>query len=765
MAFKNKIAAPCSVCGTKIAVGAGYSECVNGRWSSKCAGCSGIVESAIRIEVSLVGSDVVFKPSGYLNGDFQKYKAACEGARYVGDNRNAVPVTKAASIVARLRDAQFLVDVAPAVATALQEATAKARLSIEKATSRTVEIDAILRSRGKSLYPFQKTGATWLSSRFGALLADDMGLGKTIQTLAALPENAPTVVVCPSVAKGVWKREIANWLPDRKVTVLEGRGSFRFPVAGEIVITNYDILPNVTEKAVNGFKSYVLDPALAATAPVGLVMIADEGHALKNSQAARTRKWGALRDLAQSLQGRVWVLTATPVLNRAAELWAILRAAGIASEAFGSYKQFVPLLGGYQGQYGVEWGNVPDPAEVGRRLARVMLRRLRTEVLPELPVKTYRQIDVKIDATTAKLCDAVLKSLAANDIDLTNANALAKLTAGTGAGFEQMSKARAALATAKIPALLELIESYEEQEEPIVVFSAHRAPIDILEGRPGWAVITGDTTPEARTAIEDAFQAGKLVGVACTIKAGGVAITLTKAAHAIFVDQEWTPALNAQAEDRICRIGQDRGCLITLLIAVHALDARIAELLGEKRTVIADSVEQGRVLPQSNPVIEVAEIDFAKLAEEASAAKAAEQAAKAQAAKLAAERAEIAAKSQEEEKKKADERKARELQEKKDQKARERAAKRGWVVEENHPDRRPALTDREVWAEAALAQLTESDPDHAAEDNGIGFNKADSYIGHWLRQEIRKGLTPAQWEIVIKLCSGYPGQVGRAPRG
>src|SRR5262249_49653534 len=128
--------------------------------------------------------------------------------------------------------------------------------------------------------------------------------------------------------------------------------------------------------------------------------------------------------------------------------------------------------------------------------------------------------------------------------------------------FTMLSAARAALASAKIPPLMELVEQYEEQEEPVVVFSAYRAPIDFLKAREGWAVITGDTSPNQRTEIENDFQAGKLKGVACTIKAGGVAITLTRACHVIMSDLEWTPSLNDQAAYRVIRIGQTRGCVI-----------------------------------------------------------------------------------------------------------------------------------------------------------------------------------------------------------
>jgi len=153
---------------------------------------------------------------------------------------------------------------------------------------------------------------------------------------------------------------------------------------------------------------------------------------------------------------------------------------------------------------------------------------------------------------------------------------------------------RSALAMAKIPAMLALVEEFELAKEPLLVFSAHRSPIDLFLGRPGWAVITGDTPAKDRTKIEEGFQAGKYLGLAGTIEAAGVGITLTYAAHELFVDQEWTPALNAQAEDRALRHGQKRAVCIDILVANHPLDQRVAEILLEKTAIIESSIDAAR---------------------------------------------------------------------------------------------------------------------------------------------------------------------------
>jgi hypothetical protein len=238
-----------------------------------------------------------------------------------------------------------------------------------------------------------------------------------------------------------------------------------------------------------------------------------------------------------------------------------------------------------------------------------------------------------------------------------------------------------------------------------VVFSAHRACVDVLETREGWATITGDTPPARRTEIENDFQTGKFIGLACTIKAGGVAITLTRASQAIFVDLEWTPALNSQAEDRICRIGQSRGCVITRMVADHPLDQRLTDILSRKRQIVESSVvEAEHVADATSSAIDGATVVTEIETREARAAK---------------------------------------------------------EVKKN--PRRGPKDEREEWAARAICQLAMLDPDAAQELNGVGFNRVDGDIGHDFANKLRaeRGLTEKQWATAIKIAMHYPAQVGR----
>lgn len=631
--MRNKKPGTCRTCNTPVAVGAGEALPLAGGWTLFCAAhnpeAARVAQAAVLatvIRLRLDGGDVVVEPAARLNDGFDKYLDACRrgGARYAPARRAQVTtLAKVADVIAALKGVGFQVDAGPGLVAAVEQRAVTVAVDVAQAQGRAVEVNALLAQRGLALYPFQAVGIEWLASRSTALLADDMGLGKTIQALTAAPTGAPLLVICPAVAKGVWVREAKRFRPDLTPIALSGRGSFRWPQAGEMVVVNYDILPGAP--AAEKGRPAVLPPELAL-APKGTVVIADEAHALKSSSAQRTSRFRALAQAARATGGRTWLLTATPLLNRAPELWAMTAALGVSSDVWGGYNNYKSLWNARDGRFGVEWGH--PTAAVATRLQSVMLRRMKTEVLTDLPAKTVRDLPVGgLSASAKKLCDKALAALERRGADLAKALASAEQTAEDGATFELMSAARAALALVKLDAALELVEGYEEAGEPVVVFSAHRAPIDALAARTGWAAITGETPADERTRIEEAFQAGQLKGVAATIKAGGVAITLTKACHAVFVDQEWTPALNIQAEDRIYRIGQSRGVLITRLVADHALDRRLAELLDEKAALVAGSVDAARRGAAEHVAVTAPVLDAAALAAETAAIAAAVQAA------------------------------------------------------------------------------------------------------------------------------------------
>lgn len=534
------------------------------------------------------------RPADFLGGEiFAAYRDACgaAGATYDADaKRSLCPVPQLPRLIENLERIGLRPVVAPDIATELAAHAEQIRQDMAAASTHVATIEAELTPRGLALFQHQREGIAWLAPRRRGALFCSMGTGKTVQALLAAPHGAPTAVVCPASVKLNWRNEALRWRPDARVRVLQGRAKWEWPMPGEIVIGNYEVLPELDRAG----RRKSIPERYGLPAP-GTVVIGDELHYCKSSVAKRSQSMRAVTAAALAVDGRAWGLTGTPLVNRPQELWNVLKCLQLAEEAFGTWKEFRALLGGYQGRWGTKWDGEID-ASVPTRLQRVSLYRKREDVL-DLPPKMRVSIEVpgKFPPDVRKLLDEVLDALAEQGVDLDEAAELIDLTKVSGAAFEQLSKARAALATAKIPSMLELVEACEEEGEPLIVFSAHRAPIDVLAKRRGWATITGSQKAEERQESVRAFQAGELRGIACTIKAGGIGITLTRAAHEIFVDLAWTPADNNQAEDRACRIGQTRSVLVRRLVADHELDRRIEQVLRAKQEIIDATVEPSAV--------------------------------------------------------------------------------------------------------------------------------------------------------------------------
>ena len=441
--------------------------------------------------------------------------------------------------------------------------------------------------KNSSLFTYQKEDAILLASKNRWLLSNQMGTGKTCTTLMALPPAyaCKALVICPASIKSVWYDECQKWRSDFHVEMISGKANWRLPKVGEMIIANYEIMPNNTrfdwEGEFEKTKSFPEDC-------FGFHLIADEAHYLKNSRAKRTKMFRELVRANTKRHGYVWLLSGTPMMNNPIELWNVLMAAKLEGDAFGSWPKFIKLFGGWQNEWNAwKWGKTHP--SVPNLLAQVSSRRTRKEVLPDLPGKFYRTTTVSIDKKTKTLCDRFMTSIKSAGVDFEEAIEDAIANRDARIDFTELSEARRELATAKIPHMLSAVETFEEGEESVVVFSAHEDPIKVLGERKGWRIITGSTRDEDRTEAVREFQDGKLKGLAATIKAGGVGLTLTYAHQAIFVDMDWTPANNLQAEDRLCRIGQTKGVVINRIVADHVLDDRLTTILVAKKKLLEAS--------------------------------------------------------------------------------------------------------------------------------------------------------------------------------
>lgn len=489
--------------------------------------------------------------------------------------QTTAPVERATEIESNLRSLGFAISIGPGLAACRDQERVRVDLVRDEEADRERFVENLEETSGLRLFDYQRQGVRWLAPRSRALLLDEMGVGKTLQVLAALPEGAATIVVCPAAVKAVWRRELTRFRPEFDVEVLRGRGSFRWPQPGEVVILNFELLPEIVPEG----------------CPSGVVLVADEAHAFKSFKAKRTQVFRALGAAVRARAGRTWLLTGTPLTNKPPDLWGVLQAAGLATDTFGSWPYFAELFGGYQevvdhrGTKVWFWGK-PRGDEVAGRLRAVSLRRHKADVLPELPAKTREILtETELGAKDRKALDRVWDEIRKAGLAEDEETGKKKLPT-----FEGMSEARAILARAKLPLLEAIVESHEEANEPLVVFSAHKAPVEAIGSRPGWGLLTGDVSAEKRAELVLAFQAGQLKGLACTIQAAGVGLTMTAASHVVFVDLDWTPALNVQAEDRLHRIGQQNSVLVTVLSIDHPLEARILELCSWKAKVFEATV-------------------------------------------------------------------------------------------------------------------------------------------------------------------------------
>jgi SWI/SNF-related matrix-associated actin-dependent regulator 1 of chromatin subfamily A len=581
--YKNKYSGTCNnpTCKVSVVVGAGFIQKINNRWVTWCPTC---VPERIQPTAAQASARREFTIE---NGEGRVYTP------YEADN---LPLLRSMPAARWNKTGKFWnVSADEADRIRILEIADKLKLHVDASLRTVVETlsEAAQNAVDARLYGFQVEGVNWLSRREDALLGDDMGLGKTVQTLASLPAKGMGAVlaVVPAGLKYNWRDETNVWRPDYTPIVLDNKKNFRFPERGEIIIMNYEQLPdwlkppsrtennrrirwNLYQPKLNRFRqaNRNLFPQAAE-----VMLIVDEAHKVKNYKAQRSIKLTELVEMTRS----VWGLTGTPLDNKPEDLYGVLSTLGMAFKTFGSFANYCRLMNATKGRWGgIEWGT-PKP-EVPERLRRVMLRRLRHVVLPDLPKKTYTKLVVGgMSAKLRKQLDELWDEFG-SQVEI--AEALPP--------FERFSEIRAALAKSRTKAMIEYVENAEEQDVPLVVFSAHLAPLDALLMREGWAVITGNTKPERRQEIVKEFQSGKLKGVGLTIAAGGVGLTLTRAWKALFVDLDWRVTSNTQAEDRIARIGQMSNCIeIIRMVSDHPMDLHVLNILVEKMRMIEATIE------------------------------------------------------------------------------------------------------------------------------------------------------------------------------
>jgi SWI/SNF-related matrix-associated actin-dependent regulator 1 of chromatin subfamily A len=458
-----------------------------------------------------------------------------------------------------------------------QHARAAGLVALSAATDGTLHVPGL----GGELKPFQRAGVNYLLQRRRAFLADEQGLGKTIEALATIEAAGayPAVVVCPASLKLNWLRELERWLPQRSARALRGNGNGNAAAGGdsgvgagaaadssaEITLVNYEIVAARLQE-------------LCALRPHALVL--DESHYCKNAAAKRTQ---AVQRLAAVVprEGFVMALSGTPVTNRPAELISQLRIIG-RLEDFGSGVRFGQRFRGADAHLRLHW----------HLRARCFVRRLKAEVLPQLPAKTRAIVPVELDNDTEyRLAERDLVAwLRSQPLDLRELDA--KVAAALRA--ERLVRCNALkllAARGKLHAALAWIHDFCSSGERLVVFAGHREIQQAVLARfPTALHILGEDSAARRDAALQAFQepdrsdANQLI--VCSIEVAGHGLTLTRSSNVAFLELAWTPAKHDQAEDRCHRIGQQDAVNAYYLLAADTIDETISTLLERKRAVI-----------------------------------------------------------------------------------------------------------------------------------------------------------------------------------
>lgn len=347
----------------------------------------------------------------------------------------------------------------------------------------------------------------------------------------------------------------------------------------------------------------------------------DEAHFIKNPQAARTR--AVLGNPGKRVPGiidragRKIFITGSPLPNRPIEMWPILSTC--APKEFGNLRQFAKRYCDaheeWVGKTKKVWkadgaSNVEELQE--RMRATCLIRRLKVDVLKDLPPK-IRQIvpliptekakrliaeeleiwDSKFGAERDMIQEAMSVALENQD-KAAYGQAVSRLEYIQRVAFMEMARVRHDLAVAKIPSVIEHIESmFKEGVKKIICFAHHHDVIESMIEHFGDSAVAlyggtksaGGANSERQQAV-DRFQGDPKIKLFIGgIMAAGTGLTLTAASHVVFAELDWTPANVTQAEDRAHRIGQVNSVLIQHLVIDGSLDARMVQILFEKQSI------------------------------------------------------------------------------------------------------------------------------------------------------------------------------------
>ncbi len=486
------------------------------------------------------------------------------------------------------------INVHPLAAIALDELTRQAKstadegwrrqlLSIREAQEFVPEVPSTLKAE---LRDYQNDGFVWMSRLahlgIGACLADDMGLGKTLQAITvilSLAHRGPSLVVAPTSVCMNWETEVNRFAPtfnfhffsgqNRKETI-EGLGKF------DLLVTSYTLLQQEIELLENvQWQSIVLD----------------EAQAIKNAATKRSRA-------AMRLKSRFKLITTgTPIENHLGELWNLF--SFINPGLMGSYKQF-------NSRFGIPIEKYHD-REARRTLKKLirpfMLRRIKSQVLEELPPRTEITLRVEMQPEEMQFYEALRQQA------IENIEGSAEKTGRHLRILAEIMRLRRAccnpklineyvdIPSTKLQVFAEVVEELLGGRHKALVFSQFTGHLALIrayldEKNISYKYLDGTTPAKERQRQVESFQAGDGDLFLISLKAGGLGLNLTAADYVIHMDPWWNPAVEDQAADRAHRIGQKRPVTVYRLVTTNTIEEKIVRLHQEKRD-LADSLLEG----------------------------------------------------------------------------------------------------------------------------------------------------------------------------
>ncbi|QPB82878.1 ATP-dependent helicase [Pseudoalteromonas rubra] len=464
-----------------------------------------------------------------------------------------------------------------------------------QANALTLTVPATLQAQ---LRDYQLAGFDWAMRLAhwggGACLADDMGLGKTLQALAVILARAsegPTLIIAPTSVCFNWQQEASKFAPALTMTLFSDHSSAQereqlLTQAGpfDCVVISYGLLQRQAE--------------LLKTKHWHTI-IADEAQALKNPLAKRTVAACALKGEFKM------ITTGTPIENNLTELWSLFR--------------FVnPGLLGNLKRFNARFAQPMENAEQDKLAAHkarqslkqlvkpFILRRLKSQVLTELPEKTEINLTVSLsedemtfyEALRQHAIDQIMESSSTSSAAEQRIRMLAELTKLRQACCHpQLVMAESTLPSSKLEALSELLNELRQNNHKALIFSQFVGHLQIIknlleQSNVPYQYLDGSTPAAQRQERVNAFQHGNGEVFLISLKAGGSGLNLTAADYVIHMDPWWNPAVEAQASDRAHRMGQQRPVTIYRLIAKNTIEEKIVALHQHKRD-LADQLLAG----------------------------------------------------------------------------------------------------------------------------------------------------------------------------